>query len=622
MDQQGGSSSKYTGMNRLLHSQFLQELKDRRDDGSFREIVDDWKWIFSYSRRYKKIIFLYTLLGLAGATLSLVSAVVSKYMIDIVVGRKTQDLWLLALLMVSSMLFSLLFSSLVSRFAAKIRVYVHNDIQADIFDKIMDSDWMHLSAYAHGDLLNRFSDDVAAVSSNAVSWIPTLIIDLYSFLASFAVILHYDVTMAFIALISAPVLLLASRYIMRKMRIYRRRLREVSSDVMSYETEVFYHMDTIKSFGIMDRYGQGMREQQARYRDAALTSNAFDIKARIFTNLVGTLVALTAFGYCLARLWSGAITFGTMTLFLQQRSALSGHFNSLVKIFPNMLSSSVSASRIRELTELPRELHDPQTVREMQESGEHGFSIRATDLDFSYDDRSQVVRSGSLRADPGEIVGLIGASGEGKTTLMRLLLGLVFPEKGSVKLCPVCPAGDRDMADPSGSVDSGTDGPDDISSKGWNVNADVRRFISYVPQGNSILAGTVEENLRMVKADASEEEMESALKQACAWQFVCDLPQGLQTKLGERGHGLSEGQAQRVAIARALLRGAPILLLDEATSALDAETEKKVLENIMVSDPRRTVLVTTHRPAVLSMCSRVYRVADGKLEEITEWSLE
>ena len=267
-------STEYTGLNRLLHSRFVQEMKNRRADGTFHEMVDDWRWIFSYSRRYKKIIILYTLLGLAGSTLSLVSAVVGKYMIDIVVGRKTQQLWLLAFLMISSMLFSLLFSSLVSRFSAKIRVYVYNDIQADIFDKIMDSDWIGLSAYADGDLLNRFSDDVSTVASNAVNWIPALIIDLYSFIASFAVILYYVVTMAFIALISAPVLLLASRYIMRKMRFYRRRLREVSSDVMAFETEVFYHMDTIKSFGITDLYGRRMRREQERYRDATLTSNA------------------------------------------------------------------------------------------------------------------------------------------------------------------------------------------------------------------------------------------------------------------------------------------------------------------------------------------------------------
>ena len=581
-------------MNRLLHSRFVQEMHDRRSEGTFREMIDDWRWIFSYSRRYRKIIILYTILGLVGATLGLASAVVSKYMIDIVVGRKTEQLWLLAVLMVSTMLLSLVFSSLVSRFSTKIRVYVQNDIQADIFDKIMDTDWMHLSAYANGDLLSRFSEDVSTVATNAVSWIPTLIINLYSFFASFTVILYYDVTMAFIALVSAPVLLLSSRYIMRRMRLYRRRLREVSSEVMAFETEVFYHMDTIKSFGVMDLYGHGMRSQQERYKDVALKSNAFDIKARIFTNLTGTVVALIAFGYCLMRLWGGAITFGTMTLFLQQRSTLTGRFNSLVGIFPNMLNSSVSASRIRELTQLPREKHDPGTAEQMNRYAENGFSIRVENLSFAYDERREVVQGGSLRADPGEIVALIGESGEGKTTLMRLLLGLIFPENGTVRLYPA-----TENADP----------------EGFEINADVRSFISYVPQGNSILAGTVEENLRIGREDASEEEIQHALTLACAWEFVKELPDGIQTRLGERGHGLSEGQAQRIAIARAILRGAPILLLDEATSALDTETERRVLANVITSNPTRTVLVTTHRPAVLKMCSRIYRITEGRLEE-------
>ena len=591
------STTEYTGANRVLRSKFVQEMKNRREDGSFREMIDDWRWIFSYSKRYKKIIVLYTIMGIAGSTLGLVSAVVSKYMIDIVVGRKTEQLWLLALLMISSMLLSLLFTCLVSRISTRIYVYVNNDIQADIFDKIMDSDWQSLSAYANGDLLNRFSEDVSTVANNAVSWIPTLIIDLYSFLASFAVILYYDATMALIALISAPVLLFASRFIMRRMRYYRTRLREVTSDVMAFETDVFYHMDTIKSFGITNLYGRGMRSQQEKYKEATLKSNAFDIKAHVFTNLTGTVVSLVAFGYCLARLWSGAISFGTMTLFLQQRSELSGHFNSLVGIFPNMLSSSVSASRIRELTELPRERHDPESVREMERYAKRGFSIRVEDLEFAYDERGDVVEGGCLRADPGEIVALIGESGAGKTTLMRLILGLIFPENGSVKLCP------------AGSADPGQE------ETGWDVNADVRAFFSYVPQGNSILAGTVEENLRMVKEDASDAEIRQALELACAWEFVSALPDGVKTKLGERGHGLSEGQAQRIAIARAILRGAPVLLLDEATSALDNHTQEMVLKNIMRSDPRRTVLVTTHRSAVLKLCSRIYKVSGGTLTQ-------
>ena len=603
MDNKKTHPAEYSGLNRFLRSRFIEGLKKRRKEGTFHELFDDWRWIFSYSRRYKKIIILYTILGIIGTTFGLVSSVVTKYMIDIVINRQTERLWLLATLMVSSMIFSLLFNSLVSRISARIRVYVNNDIQADIFDKIMDTDWKHITGYANGDLLNRFSKDVETVATNAVNWIPTLIIDLYSFAASFIVIIHYDVTMAFIALLSAPGLVLASRYVVRKMKYYRQELRKVSSDLMAFETEVFYHMDTIKSFGIMDLYGEKMRAEQERYKSASLESNAFDIKARIYTRLLGSLVTLIAFGYCLMRLWSGAITYGTMTLFLQQRSNLTGHFNSLVSVLPNMLDSSVSAGRIRELTELPREKHDPEVTEAMSAVSKNGFSVRVEDVDFSYDSREQVVSNACLRADPGEIVALVGPSGEGKTTMIRLLLGLINPEKGSIRLQP---AGDA-----AGSAGTGSN----ATSAGWEMNADVRRFFSYVPQGNSILAGTVEENLRMVKQSATEEEIVNALKAACAWDFVSELPEGIHTKLGERGHGLSEGQAQRVAIARAVLRGAPVLLLDEATSALDIQTERKVLRNILDNDPGRTILLTTHRPAVLGMCSRVYRVTNGTLKE-------
>ena len=150
------------------------------------------------------------------------------------------------------------------------------------------------------------------------------------------------------------------------------------------------------------------------------------------------------------------------------------------------------------------------------------------------------------------------------------------------------------------------------------MNADSRFLFSYVPQGNAILSGTVAENLRMVREDASDEELENALRMACAWDFVSRMPGGLHAKLGERGKGLSEGQAQRVAIARAILRDAPILLLDEATSALDVATERQVLRNIIRQRPNKTCIVTTHRPSVLNMCERVYRVMETKVTELTE----
>ena len=196
-------------------------------------------------------------------------------------------------------------------------------------------------------------------------------------------------------------------------------------------------------------------------------------------------------------------------------------------------------------------------------------------------------------ARPGEIVALVGPSGEGKTTMIRLILGLTHPENGTVTL-------------------TAADG------QAMEMSADLRQFFSYVPQGNTMLAGTIAENLRMVKEDATDEEIIAALKQACAWDFVAKLPDTIHSPVGERGRGLSEGQAQRIAIARAILRDAPILLLDEATSALDVATERQVLRNIIRRNPNRTCIVTTHRPSVLNMCQRVYRVMQTRVRELTE----
>lgn len=188
---------------------------------------------------------------------------------------------------------------------------------------------------------------------------------------------------------------------------------------------------------------------------------------------------------------------------------------------------------------------------------------------------------------------LVGPSGEGKTTMIRLILGLVHPQDGDVLLC---------------------------ASDGQQVkmNADTRHLFAYVPQGNAMLSGTLAENMRMVKEDATDEEIIEAMKIACAWEFVEKLPDTIYSNIGERGKGLSEGQAQRIAIARAVLRDAPILLLDEATSALDVTTERRVLKNIIKQRPNKTCIVTTHRPSVLNLCQRVYRVMETKVTELNE----
>ena len=570
----------------------LRELNRRRKDGTFKEIIDDWKWIFSYSGRYKPAIVFYVLLGVFGTTFGLAASVAGKYLIDIITGYKLEKLPLLIFITVGSEVFSLLFESIVNRISAKLSININNDIQADIFDKIVDADWLSINKYSNGDILNRFNQDISTVSSNAINWLPTIIIALYKFVETFLVILHYNAVMALIALASAPILLLSSSFLIKKQRNYGKKVREMSSKLMTFEAETFYNFDTIKSFGISSLYSRKMREWQKKYKDISLDYNMFSIKTNVFLSVISMLVGFGMFGYCLFLLWGGSITFGTMTLFLQQGSGLSASFNNLMSIVPNFLSSSVSAHRIRELVELPKEKHIEGSSA-LDELAADGFKVSMRNVDFAYVEGGTVLHSSDFDAAPGEIVALIGASGEGKTTMIRLILGLVHPVDGSVSV---------------------------TSSDGREVmmNADTRHLFAYVPQGNTILAGTIEENLRMAKEDASEAELIEALKLACAWEFVEKLPNGIRSIIGERGKGLSEGQAQRIAIARAILRDAPVLLLDEATSALDVATERRVLRNIITSKPNKTCIVTTHRPSVLNMCKRVYRVMDTRVTELTE----
>ncbi|MCD7818459.1 MAG: ABC transporter ATP-binding protein/permease [Lachnospiraceae bacterium] len=591
--QRPGDINEYSGLNKLFKSKAVQFIINKVDDGTFSEFFDDWKWIFSFSRKYKRVIIFYTILGIVSSSLSLVSSVASKYMIDIITGYQFSKLWLLALVMVGSTVISLVFSSLVSRISVKISIYVNNDIQATIFDQIIDADWLKLSQYQNGDLLNRFNSDVSTVASNAVSWLPNLIIAIYNFIATFCVIFYYDMTMAWIALSSAPFLLLASRFLMRKNKEYRQRVLEMNSGMMSFEAETFYNMDTIKSFGVMDHYSKGLRGWQEKYKKYNLDYNMFSIKTNIGMNILATIVSFVSFGYCLFRLWTGDITYGTMTLFLNQRSKLTTQFNSLVSVIPGMLNSSVSAHRIRELIQLPREKHLPEESEQMAKAAENGFEVRMSGVDFAYVEDNKVLRESDFIARLNEIVALVGPSGEGKTTMIRMVLGLIHPGAGEVSLV-------------------------DKDGNEVEINADTRRYFAYVPQGNTILSGTVAENMRMVKEDATDEEIIEALKTACAWEFVSKLPEGINGKLGERGRGVSEGQAQRIAIARAVLRDAPVLLLDEATSALDVQTERQVLRSIIQQRPNKTIIVTTHRPSVLDMCQRVYRVMDTKLTELDE----
>lgn len=572
--------------------QSLSELKRRWKEGTFKEIWDDWKWIFTYSVRYKGVILYYLILGIISTSLGLVSSVAGKYIIDIVTGYQTDKLWVLIVLAVGSSLFSLTIGNYLGRLNLKLGINIGNDIQADIFGKIIDADWKSISKFSNGDVLNRFTNDIGTVGSNAIGWLPSVVLTVYQFIATFCVIWYYNPVMALFAFASAPFTLIASKIVIKKQREYGKKVRAMSSDVMAFQMETFYNFDTIKSFGVADQYTKKLKWWQRRFKDMQLDYNWFSIKTNIYFSIVGMLVGFSAFGYCLWLLWTHQITYGTMTLFLQQRAQLEGAFSGLISIIPGFLNSSISAHRVRELVQLPKEVHLPQSS-ELDRYIDEGFTVKMNDVDFSYVEDKKVITNSDFQAHPGEIVALVGPSGEGKTTLIRLILGLTHPDRGKASLVT------RD----------GTE---------VEMNADTRHLFSYVPQGNTIISGTVAENMRLAKENATDEEIIEALKIACAWDFIEKLPDTINTQIGERGRGFSEGQVQRIAIARAVLRDAPIMLMDEATSALDITTERKVLKSIVQQRPNKTCIVTTHRPTVLNLSQRVYRVMQTKVTELNE----
>ena len=562
-------------------------------DGTIKEMWEEFKWMFGYAKKYKKEIVFYIFLGIFSTLMTLASSIASKELIDVVTGHDIKGAPLIAVIMIGMALFSLLFSSIMSRITMKINIRIQNDIQADIFDKIIDVNWLDLSKYPSGDILNRFSSDVGTVANSAIGWVPDLVVNIFNFIATLGVIMYYDPTMMVLTALNAPVMLLSSKILMSRMRDYTKKVKEMNSDVLHFQTETFSNMDSIKSFDLTSLFSKRLRNFQSKYKEVNLEYNLFSIKTNIILSLIGMVIEYSFFGWAVYRLWSGYITYGEMTLFLTQAGRLSSAFSSLVSIIPSTVGSTISAGRLMEIINLPRERRNIDDSKELNKVASSGFSIRLRDVDFAYVEDDKVIKSSSFEAHRNEIVAIVGPSGEGKTTLIRMFLGLILPNSGESILI-------------------------DKNGKEVDLNASTRKFFSYVPQGNTIFSGTIAENLRMVKEDATDDEIIEVLEIACAYDFVKKLPEGINSEVGPRGLGLSEGQSQRISIARAVLRDAPVLLLDEATSALDVATEREVLRNIIQQKPNKTCIVTTHRPSVLNMCQRVYRVMNKTITELCE----
>lgn len=563
-----------------------QWIKNKIENGRFRELWRECLWVWQYIWRYKGSVLIHLLLGVLGIAMSLGSSIASKFLIDAVISFDSGIIGAAAALMLGMRLGNIAMSSIATRIGARLDIRIQNEIQAEIYHRILKTDWESLEDFRSGDLLNRISSDANAISGGVTGFVPSLICNVVQFFGAFLIIAQYDTVMALITLVGMPVTILCSSVLMGKMRKFNRELKAARSDVLSFQQESFQNITAIKAFGVMDWFGKRMTREQQIFKNKYLEYSNFSVWTSALMNLLSLFAYIGCFGWGVYRLWMGRITYGEMTMFLQLAGMLGAAFSAIVGLVPSGISVTTSAGRVMAVVELPEEV----THTEPGFGDETSYTLELKDVNFHYAAGAPVLKQVNMAARPGELISLTGPSGEGKTTLLRVMLGLIHPSEGSASL-----------------VGS--------SGREYPLCAATRNVFGYVPQGNQIFNGTIAENLKISNPLATEEEMLEVLKTACAYEFVMALPEGLNHVVGGRDKRLSEGQAQRLAVARALLKKAPILLLDEATSALDMDTEALLLKNLMDSGMVKTCILVTHRPAGKDLCSRRYHIRDGIVQE-------
>ena len=576
----------------------LSFIWGRIKSGRLQEMWKQTLWIYQYAKRYWKDMIFYTLLGMVNVVISLLISMTSKDLVDIITGHETGAViktfcWLIGLNIGTSLM------TQISDYACNhISMRVDAEIKSDIFAKIMVTDWESLTTYHTGDLLTRWSSDASIVSSGVLNFIPNMIIYIFRFGAAFVMMVYYDWTFAVLSFLGLPVSVLLSRVLMNRMVENNKKSAALGAKMSGFNQETFSNIQTLKAFDLIHLYIERLKNIQKEYITMKLGFQKLSMGTSLLLTTVGLVVSYASYGWGIHRVWSGVISYGTMTMFLGLSGTLTGTLQNLISLVPTAINLTTSAGRLMDIVEMPQEDYsrEDETLEFAKKHMAEGIRMEVKDISYAYQNGNQVFSGASLEANPHEIVALVGPSGEGKTTMLRLLLALINPKEGEI-----------------------------ILSSGGEVltmSPSARKLYSYVPQGNTMFSGTIAENMRNVKPEATDEEIIKALQMACAWEFVEKLPEGIHSKVKERGGGFSEGQAQRLSIARALLRNSPLLLLDEATSALDVATERKVLKNIMQDTYPRTCIVTTHRPTVLGACSRVYNIEEKKCRALSDEEIE
>ena len=527
-----------------------------------------WLWLRWSGNRLQAI--LNALIGIADVVLSLAQVWAVKHAIDVASGSEHGYIYLAVGVMAALILCSFAINIAGVWVRNILGVRAQNLMQQQMLERILQSQWHNRSHHHSGDILNRLEFDVSTVVTFLTETLPSTLSVVMMFVGAFFCLFSMDRMLAVVLVAIIPLFLAVSKIYMNQMRRLTRLVRDSDSRVQSAMQETVQHRMVIKTLEACGDMVERLEHTQSQLRKNVVRRTSFSVFSNFILNFGFALGYLIAFLWAAVRMSAGTLTFGGMTAFLQLVNKIQTPARSLTKLAPAFVGVFTAAERLMELEDEPIE-EQGEPIRLAAPCG-----LRINDISYRYEDGTRdVISHLSFDFRPGSCTAILGETGAGKTTLVRMLLALMSPQQGNITI--------------------------------YNAEEELRlsplmrcNFV-YVPQGNTLMSGTIRDNLRLGKRDATEEEMREVLSKSCA-DFVLTMPNGLDTRCGEQGGGLSEGQAQRIAIARALLRNRQIMVFDEATSALDGETECRLLRNIL-ADNKHTVIFITHRPAVLEYCT-------------------
>ena len=532
------------------------------------------KWLWQVWRGNRLQAILNAVIGLLQVAVSLGQVWAVKHAIDVAAGSIDGNIYwavgIMGFLILAD--FALNISSVWIKNILGIKA--QNRMQQRMLDRLLRSEWHGKEIHHSGDVLNRLEFDVNYVVNFLTETIPNTLSVVAMFLGAFFYLFSMDWRLSLIIVAMLPLFLGVSKIYIGQMRKLTRKVRDSDSKVQSVLQETLQHRMLIKTMESDDAMVGKLEDTQSELRQNVVRRTKFSVFSNLIINFGFALGYLIAFLWAALRMSAHTLTFGGMTAFLQLVNKIQTPARNLMKLVPAFVGVFTAAERLMELEENPLEEQGEPIILDAP------CGLRLNNISYQYNATDgDVIHDLSFDFKPATCTAILGETGAGKTTLIRLLLALLKPRSGTIE----------------------------IYNNTVNVLTPLHRCnISYVPQGNTLMSGTIRDNLRIGKLDATDEEMREALHRSCA-DFVFDLPEGLNTKCTEQGGGLSEGQAQRIAIARCLLRNRSILIFDEATSALDEETERKLLQNLL-AEKRHTIIFITHRKAVIDYCDETLKI--------------